>query len=280
MADDYVKVSLEYNGSSITFPINPEQLKEIIASDSVTEKIENIGEISIPQTPSLSTITFQSFFWGDRDTKKPREYINWIKTWQKSRKPAELTVSRFNWNMKVTCESFSHWVNAGEENDIYFQISLKEYRDYGAKRVKLTNGQYVIDEAGFQRMLSNAETYDENGNLVPVTFDSPRELRSKTSKPPIPNYIYTAEDDSITSLTKKYTGDTTNWEDFYEADKKVFGDSLSNSAESAKKVIEFTNTTNRCTTDMSNLESDSNELVKLLSGSSGGGMGGGGGHAL
>ena len=267
---DYVKVTLEYNHSSITFPINPEQLKEIISSDSVTEKIENIGEISIPQTPSLSTITFESFFWADRDTKKPSYYVNWIKNWQKSRKPAELTVSRFNWNMKVTCESFSHWVNAGEENDIYFQISLKEYREYGAKRVKLTNGQYVIDEAGFQKMLSNAETYDDDGNVVPVTFDSPRATRSQTSKPPMPNYVYTAEDDSITSLTKKYTGDTANWEDFYETDKKIFGDSFSKTADSARKTLEFTNITTHCTTDVTNLESDGDALVKLL---------GGGGHA-
>ena len=41
--------------------------------------------------------------------------------------------------MYVTCDSFWHEKRAGEENTVYFELQLKEYREYGTKVLKRLN---------------------------------------------------------------------------------------------------------------------------------------------
>ena len=139
MAD--IKISLEYNSSKLIFPINPSELRVSIDSSSETLNVIGLGEVSIPTTPKLATLTIASFFWNkvgmEVDSEiEPDKYVTWIKEWQISRKPAHLVVTGLsNFTMRVTCEKFWHEKRAGEEGSIYFELALKEYRDYGAKKV-------------------------------------------------------------------------------------------------------------------------------------------------
>lgn len=234
-----VYVTLKYEGNLIKFPINPENLKEVIDSNATVENIEGIGEISVPQRPSLSTISFSSFFWADRDNIRPREYVKWIKDWQKSKKPANLSVSVIDWNIDVTCESFSHWVNAGEEDDIYFTITLKEYRKYGAKRVKLVGNQYILDENGLQTVLGRSQVISSDNHIEPVLFGS-KGIRDNINKRNVPLSVMVGENESIISITKRYSSEgTKNWRDLYNENKETIANGISQSIEGAKEATEF-----------------------------------------
>ena len=216
-----INVTIEYDSGSVTFPVNPETLKQTISSQSVTETIEAMGEISIPQRPSLTEITFESFFWADlEDENKPKRYILWLKRWQKSRKPARLIVSRLDWfSMNVTCENLSYWVNAGEEKDIYFEITLKEYKQYQAQEVKLLHGN-IASEATLEAILGNAETV-ETEVLAPVIMQKPSVTRTNINKPPIKTIIETKDDDSIVAITRRTVGDSSKWKTLYEDNKEA-----------------------------------------------------------
>ena len=136
-----IEISLEYNSSRLVFPINPSELRVSINSSAETLNVIGLGEVSIPTSPKLATLTISSFFWNKVGMTvyyviDPDRYVTWIKEWQISKKPAHLVVKGLsNFTMRVTCEKFWHEKRAGEEGSVYFELALKEYRDYGAKRV-------------------------------------------------------------------------------------------------------------------------------------------------
>lgn len=228
-SNDMIYVTLEYDGTNrIQFPVNPDILKQTISSESVTEKINGIGEISVPQTPSLSEMTFKSFFWKAKDTISPITYIRWLKTWQKSKKYAKLVVSKLNWNMLVTCESLSYWTNAGEEDDIYFEITLKEYRKHEAKMIRMVNVK-ASDEDTFQKLFAPRDSDDEAlyGTLESnLKLSSPRPTRDNVNKEATPYIIQTENNDTITSISRKYSSDgkSSNWNDIYQENKGTLGE--------------------------------------------------------
>lgn len=228
-----IYVSIEYDRGGVTFPVNPETLKQGISSQSVTENIEALGQISIPQRPSLSEITFNSFFWGDLESKdKPKRYIEWLKRWQRSRKPAHLIVSRLDWfSMDVTCENLVYWVNAGEEDDIYFEITLKEYKEYKAQEVK------ILSNGTVQGITSNGEVV-ESERLGPVLIEAPKQTRNNINKPPVPSVIETKDDDSIVSIVRKNNGDTKNWEELYENNRATMSEMVSDGVVTANIPLE------------------------------------------
>ena len=253
-----VEVTLSYESHSLTFPINPDNLKQVIDSNSTTEEIEAIGQVSIPQRPSLSTIEFSSFFWADRDEiSTPMERVKWIKDWQKSRKPAWLSVTSIDWNMQVTCESFSYWVNAGEEKDIYFTISLMEYRSYGAKQVRLVGNQYILEENGIQTVVGTT-TIVLPRSAKPALPDSyiVATSRETLNKRPTPISVMVGEDESVVSLTKRYDWreGTKGWKTLYNENKETVAETIVEMTEAEKqakankefieKVVKFFNQLN------------------------------------
>ena len=235
-----VMVTLEYDKTSITFPINPEMLKEVIDSSATTENIEGIGEISIPQIPSLSTISFSSFFWADIDKTSPKDYVKWIKTWQKSRKPARFSVSVIDWDIYVTCESFSHWVNAGEEKDIYFSIVLKEYRKYGAKPVKVVNGQYVVQGSNAVN-LSTGEVKRIFDFKVEPNFLITTNKRANVNKSHLGvTSLVLGDNESVLSITKGYSNNNgKDWKELYMENKGPIAESVSKGVEGAQLANEL-----------------------------------------
>lgn len=243
-----VMVTLEYDKTSITFPINPEMLKEVIDSSATTENIEGIGEISIPQIPSLSTISFSSFFWGGIDKRDPKDYVKWIKTWQKSRKPARFSVSLIDWDIYVTCESFSHWVNAGEEKDIYFSIVLKEYRKYGAKPVKVVNGQYVIQGSNTIN-LSTGEVKRLFDFKVEPNFLITTNKRANVNKTHLGvTSLVLGDDESVLSIAKGYSNNNgKDWKDLYTENKPAIAEGISKGVEGAQLTAEMAETIGKST---------------------------------
>nr|DAI52586.1 MAG TPA: tail assembly protein [Caudoviricetes sp.] len=249
---DSIYVTLQYEQKAIRFPVNPEQLKKVVSSSAVTEKIEGLGEISIPQTPSLTEVTLTSFFWKDKDITSPKTYIRWLEEWQASRKPAYLIVSRYDWNMQVTCEELTHWVNAGEEDDIYFEISLKEYRTYGADEVFFINGKFV--------------SVAEASKNIPVLVAKHTPLRSAINKAGVDEIfsIKNSKQSTIASLTKEATGSTKDWKELWTANREPCGKVVSNMIKSAKTADELNKSISAVAGSIKNVEERKAFLTELI----------------
>lgn len=60
-----MNIIFEYSGKVLILPVNPESIKITKASQSQKAEVIGIGEISVPQTRKLASITISSFFWED-----------------------------------------------------------------------------------------------------------------------------------------------------------------------------------------------------------------------
>lgn len=221
-----IYISLQYEKNFLKFPVNPETLKKEIPSSSATADIEGIGQVSIPKTPGLATINISSFFWQAKNLVPSSMYINWLEKWQKSKKPANLIVTKLNYSMLVTCEAFNHWVNGGEESDPYFELQLKEYRPYGAKFI------------GQKTNLSLLEKIQKLQDLAtpPVLVEIPRPLRGSSRKVKVSNLYTCVKGDTLLSVAKRLTG-ATLWKKLYDNNKKEIGDAVRDSTEFAAGTV-------------------------------------------
>lgn len=214
-----IYIFLQYKWYSLKFPINPDNLTKEIPSDSQTVEIEGLGQVGIPSTPKLSRITIKSFFWSQNNLVPPLMYVTWLERWQRSKEPANLIVTRFNYSMQVTCESFKHWINAGEEEDTYFELQLQEYRPYGAKKLNVNKNQQI------------SEAFKKAKELVtsPILVEIPRPSRTSNKKTQITNPYITTSGDTLLKICKKITGSSDEWKLLYDENIKTLGDIMYNS---------------------------------------------------
>lgn len=56
-------IIFQYEDKKIKLPVNPESLRKSTSSSAQKVKVVGIGEVSIPQSASLATISIKSFFW-------------------------------------------------------------------------------------------------------------------------------------------------------------------------------------------------------------------------
>ena len=209
-----IYISLKYDNYFLKFPINPESLRKDIPSNSTTEEIEGIGQISVPKKPNLARITIESFFWQEVNLTPSFMYVTWLERWQKSGKPATLIVTRLNYSMQVTCENFSHWINAGEEEDIYFSLEMQEYRPHRAKKLKSEDNLTLL-----QKITDIVET-----NVPPILVDIPKPTRMSINKKSFTTPYVLGELETLSSITKKITSSTTDWKMLYDENKEILGD--------------------------------------------------------
>ena len=211
-----IYIILQYSFHILKFPINPDNFTKEIPSNSETANIEGLGEISIPTTPKLATITINSFFWHQNNLVPASQYVTWLEKWQASKKPAKLIVTRLNYSMEVTCESFKHWINAGEEKDIYFELQLKEFRPYGARKLNNVKNKTIIQKFKDVKEILTS----------PVLTEIPRPTRNSTLKGEITNPYTTKPNDTLLVITKSITGSSDEWKLLYDKNKEKIGDIL------------------------------------------------------
>lgn len=165
----------------IELPVNPQDVTITYPSNTTNYDVEGIGEIVIPRIPKLATVTFESFFprekvylpmVNDDRWYTPEWYVNFFRTAQKKRIPFELTISRgydtlYEYDdsgnrtlgrtdyfdtilAQAVLLDFSITDHGGEPGDIYYTMSICEYRDASPK---------VLAEVA-------EEKSDEEGNVV------------------------------------------------------------------------------------------------------------------
>lgn len=216
-----IYLMLQYEHNMMKFPVNPESLKMDIDSASGSAEIEGIGEVSVTSKPKLAKLNISSLFWHDVNVLPATLYVNWIKKWQKSKKPAKFVATRFNYSMTVTCEHFDYETRAGEEEDVYFNLQLKEYRPYGARRLNALEPNATL-RSKIKELLAAADSA-----TLPVLVEIPRPARSSNTKEAIgTTFKVMTGFTTLCAITKKYTGGTAKWKELFDANKEsnVFGD--------------------------------------------------------
>lgn len=131
-------------------PIAPSKLTIKIKNQNETVSLINEGEINILKSPGLSEISFDfilpavpyPFAHNPGDISGYLSYLEGLKV---DEEPFQFIVSRFSpngemmWdtNIPVSLEDYSIKEDSGQGRDLLISVSLKQYREWGSKTIKI-----------------------------------------------------------------------------------------------------------------------------------------------
>ncbi|MNO53895.1 LysM domain protein [compost metagenome] len=206
MADGY-SIELSFNNRAIWFeiPVLPEEIEIGGEGDGETYNITDLGEINVIKAAKLKEISFSSFFpsiavggtvpsyvssknWG-----QPADYIQLIETWMNKRKPIRFifTSTGLKINIAASIEEFNYKEVAGSPGDFEYDISLKEYVFYAAKKVKL-------------------KTTETSAGTTTTTKKEPAKRADERTKS---KTVTVKSEDTLMKIAKRELGDGSRWKE-------------------------------------------------------------------
>lgn len=128
------KLVLSCAGESVTFPVSPPSFEVGNAYNNSTVNVNSLGDINMLGKRGLTTVKFSSFFPAQAysgivsgASDSPYSYVEKINSFAQKGQPCKLTISGTNINLNVSIDSFDYSEKDGT-SDVYFSISLREYR--------------------------------------------------------------------------------------------------------------------------------------------------------
>lgn len=151
--------------SEIELPVNPQEVSISYPANPTNYDVEGVGDIIVPRIPKLATMSFESFFPREQvylsvinsdSWYRPDWYVSFFRQLQMSRKPFELTIVRgydrireydeygnsylnrtdyYDTVMKAVLLDITVTDKGGEPGDIYYNMTISEYRDATPKRL-------------------------------------------------------------------------------------------------------------------------------------------------
>lgn len=142
------RIYIKIGGSKYALPVNPAEIKVSHSTVDKTAEVAGVGEIVVPQKPGLREISFSSFLPGEsyhpyvHGTASPRRMAKAFEKAWKKRTKCRLIISRSNGydtNMRCVISDLSFTDKGGEVEDIYYEITLQEYRSYGVSQMTVVS---------------------------------------------------------------------------------------------------------------------------------------------
>ena len=193
-------------------PVNPKEI--ILAQNQTINVVEvmNGGEIPMPGHSQLQRIQFESFVPGLQDGNyKPdsvgsSSFIDSLREAKTDNKQIRVIISGLfgdsmrsgNVNQEYLIENFE--ITAKHIDDIYYSISLLEYRELKPRMIGQAQLSEIEEEEG------RSETTPEQAE------DSP--ARNHT----------VVRGDTLWGIARKYYGDGSKWKQIYEANSEEIED--------------------------------------------------------
>jgi len=249
-----MKIIFEYgsNGGTkkrLILPVNPESLRVNRPSSAQKVNVIGLGQVSIPQSPDLVTISIKSFFWkylfdnilqryttdifteslslatikgvGSEgllidDSKKFKllnEYVDWFNEWQESKEHARLTV--------VTMP------NEPKQN-IDFEVTCESF-DWDIRAGEEGDYYYELNLLEWKNISAQelSTKTDENGNIIAEKNNG--NLRT-TIKEKVQE-VRTKPTDTLWGIARKYgEGKYDDWQRIYEItqNKDIIANNITN----------------------------------------------------
>lgn len=154
-------IYIKTDKQTIQLPVNPQELSVTYGGDNTNYNVIGKGEIVIPRRPKLATVEISSFFPRNSyivgtvsDTwYKPEDYVRFVKTLQERRQIFRFIVNRWDAGVPMFDSSFDAVVQdftvtdkGGESGDVYFTLTVSEYRDTTPQRVEVVSEDLAADK--------------------------------------------------------------------------------------------------------------------------------------
>ncbi|SHE62363.1 LysM peptidoglycan-binding domain-containing protein [Clostridium fallax] len=188
-------------------PVLPEKIEISENSNNKIYNLINLGDINIINKPKLTEISFESYFpkhkgpyLSSEQLFEPSFYISKIREWREKKQKIRFIFvgGALEVNDLFTIENFKLNENGGEVGDIYYNLELKRYQKYVAKKVII-------------------KTNNNSSNNSVVTKITNNNIRQ--SSPQTPKIHTVVEGDTLWHLAKKYLGNGNRWPEIYNINK-------------------------------------------------------------
>ncbi|MWV44584.1 LysM peptidoglycan-binding domain-containing protein [Paenibacillus sp. HJL G12] len=200
------------------FPVNPEEVTISRQKGFDTVNILSYGEFDFPQGDKVKEISFASFFpkvhdgaicsVPTADFHDPQVAMNTINRFLAQKTPLQFTISNTSVNVPVIIASHQSTFRGGEPGDVYFEITLRTWRE-----------------------LKAAKTASSSGKTAALVNKKPR----VDMKPKSKSYTVKAGD-SLSKIAKLELGNSSDWQKIYQLNKKTIG-SNPNTIKPGQKLV-------------------------------------------
>ena len=142
---DY-QMTLAFGSTVIHIPVMPEKLTVKSPGKNETATVLELGEINRIKQRGLREVSWESHFPANNapyvtgwEGLSPVDYVRDIEDARDTRESGRFSITGtdLNINMAVAVEDFSYEERGGEVGDIYYSLTLKEWKDYSAVTVSL-----------------------------------------------------------------------------------------------------------------------------------------------
>lgn len=170
------------------FPVTPGKVSMKIKNNNETMTLIDGGEVNLIKTPGLTEITVEELLLPNKqkypfaDYKDEKEenmamqnakyYLDKLEKWKKSKKAVAFKLTRgepeqplYTTSMQVTIESYEIIEDADQGFDVKVKLSMKEYRDWSAKKretKKRATRTYVVKKGDTLMKIARRELNDGN----------------------------------------------------------------------------------------------------------------------
>lgn len=128
---------------TIQIPVNPEKIKITYPGTNKTTEIVKLGQVNILKRKGLATYEFESFFPGgtwfpgitSNTVLDPSIYEQFFTEVMENSQYIKMVISGLRISSLVSVEKFVPDRRAGEHEDLYYSLELKEYRPFGIQEL-------------------------------------------------------------------------------------------------------------------------------------------------
>lgn len=201
------KMTIIASGSEIPIPVLPDELEVTSPGKNEKTTVLGMGEVLLLREKGLQSISWESFFpahdgsYVSGGMIAPGRAVERLQKARDKRKPIRLLLigPDFDINSSMAVESFKYKERGGEAGDIYYSITLTEYKDPSPAKITLP--------AAPEETTATAQE--------PARSGAPEIAESKT---------YTVQSgDSLWAIAKRIYGSGADYQKIYEANKSVIG---------------------------------------------------------
>lgn len=196
----------------VTFPITPGELTIKVGSNNEVVTLINEGDINILKAPTLTEVEFEARFPMrkypySRNPEDFKKYHDIFKKLKEKKKSFRFIVARkkpngkrtWDTNLLMSLEEYEIKESADEGDDVIISFSLKQYKEFGVKRIKVNTS------------ISK-----------PTTTSTSNQNRNANNNPSANQTTYTVKSgDCLWNIAKKYYGNGSEYTKIYNANKTV-----------------------------------------------------------
>ena len=180
MRNDY-GIFFSYGNEVVRLPINPEELPDTLEADNTEYNVLGVGPITVPRIPREREVTISSYFPSRVDSsvltptqfRTPEFYLNFFRSAMNEKKVLTYIPARYmedgtpfdtiDAGFQCIVMSFSVSEKGGETGDFYYDLTIREYRDYSPQVITIK----AEDESGAVTVTS-APTRDVPSDQIVV----------------------------------------------------------------------------------------------------------------